>query len=99
MAKRKYTVPILKPEHCTREYMANNGLGDRAFPCYAWGGLVFGAEGLMDNRFHTARVESGWLWVESPREAADAFNAAILRIDPNAKPTGKPFPMPKRRKP
>jgi hypothetical protein len=96
MAKKKrYVVPILKPEHCTREYMDSVGLPCSHAPgCYRWEDFVFGWDSIEDSCF---RIESGFLDAETPTQNADAFNRFILATDPSAKPTGKPYPMPKRK--
>ena len=94
-AKRKYVVPILKPEHCTEEYMLRVGLREHDIklfhPAAVWADHAFGC----DNDFWDAflRISGGDLY--SSKYAARQFNRAVLSIDPNAKPTGKPYPLKK----
>lgn len=102
--KKRYIVPILKAEHCTEEYMDAVGLPrpwDRARAMTRWSCEVFGSEWTerAGDPIDLALLEAGSGSVaRTPSQTAACFNRAIRKLGGSTcKPTGKPFPM-KRKK-
>ena len=95
---KRYTIPLLSREHCTKEYMDAIGLPHRnaGVSAYRWachampldvniGGCHWTFFGKFCDMYPRA-ILFGW--------TASQFNAVAKAL--GAKPTGKPYPMPKK---